>query len=225
MQIYAVDSTIKSPSYAFTLGEESKQLTLKMILNSTSNATIGSLASSACNNLLAGTSYTSGADSSIVIWNLTSGRIKCVLGGHEGPTVGSVFLPENKLASAGRDGTIRIWDVSQGLGLRTINAESCCDILGLPQGESYKKLEMIVYFTLYNRTIVTSHLDGKLRLWDHRMAKAASAWSVCPAGIDRISMAKDEIMCSCPDNVIRVWDLAAHKVKQSFAYVKKHLYA
>lgn len=113
--------------------QDDRHLTLKTTLGSIGNVAIGSLAYSSDDAMLAGTSV--GGDASVIIWNLASGRIKSVLCGHEGPTVGSIFLPDNKLASAGQDGTVRLWDVSQGLGLRTLASPStsppCTDILGL----------------------------------------------------------------------------------------------
>ena len=57
-----------------------------------------------------------------MIWDAATGESLSVLQGHVGEIHGLALFPNGKLlASCGRDGTFRLWDIDSGNGLRCVD--------------------------------------------------------------------------------------------------------
>jgi WD40 repeat protein len=69
-----------------------------------------------------------GTGNEIVICDALDGRARGRLAGHEGKIVGLVFSADGEtLASASRDGTVRLWDYKDGTGRRRATAEAAAE--------------------------------------------------------------------------------------------------
>lgn len=55
---------------------------------------------------------TASHDTTVKLWNLDTGTLRATLTGHTAAVESVTFLSEKRLASAGRDGTIRLWQIS-----------------------------------------------------------------------------------------------------------------
>lgn len=57
--------------------------------------------------------YTGSVDNTVRIWDVTNGKLKAVLEGHQ-ILVGLITISDNNLVSAAADSTVRIWDPDSG---------------------------------------------------------------------------------------------------------------
>ena len=62
----------------------------------------------------------SGANGEVIVWDAASRRTTRVFRGHPGRVVALAFGPNQQLASCGTDQTVRLWDVAQEPGARTL---------------------------------------------------------------------------------------------------------
>jgi COMPASS component SWD3 len=139
---------------------------------------------------------TASADHTLGVWNLDSGERQATLSGHEAGVSDVAWNPNGRyLASAGDDKTLRLWDVETGACLRTLTGHTnyvfCCNFGGpsgnllasgsfdetmrlwdVRQGRCLREVPAhsdpitAVSFTYDGTMIVTSSLDGLIRLWD-----------------------------------------------------------
>lgn len=168
---------------------------------------------------------TGGSDGTIRFWNPVSGQqILPPLEGHEGPVwevtvirepAGSgVGSPSPRVASAGADGSVRLWD-----------GES-----GAPLGEPYRGHEGAAW-TLTSVLvptesgspeslwIVSGGIDGRIHLWNPLTAESSRISAteggpvrgLCPLHMDMDESAQggDLVASAGSDGVIRVWNPAS----------------
>jgi hypothetical protein len=115
------------------------------------------------------------------LWDVASGQELRVLKGHRDRVTGVAFLPDSKRAvSASRDGTWKLWDVTTGLALWTIQ---------VPGGGTGPAL------SADGKLVLGCTLDGdqpsQLKLWDGNSGKLIRAFAGDP-GIPRaISLSPD----------------------------------
>jgi WD40 repeat protein len=75
-----------------------------------------------------------------------------VLHGHDGPVLALAFAADGTLASAGADGTIRLWDAMAGSERTTLTG--------------HVGRVTALAFAADGRTLVSAGEDGTVRLWD-----------------------------------------------------------
>lgn len=86
----------------------------------------------------------------IWVWDLKSGKIKYTLQGHERYVCSLDISPSNQLATVSFDGEVRIWDLSTGANIKTINLR-----------DSWPVLKAGVQYSPDGSRLLTMHDEGK----------------------------------------------------------------
>lgn len=122
------------------------------------------------------------ADESIVIWDLSSGKSLKTLAAHSDPVSCVCLTPDDTIIiSASYDGLMRLFDTETGQCLKTLVYNSSShgtatastnDVVNFPIS--------VVNVTPNGKYILSSSLDGKIRLWDYMNNKVVKTYT----GID-----------------------------------------
>lgn len=109
------------------------------------------------------------SDETIVIWDLAQGRSLRTLAAHSDPVSSLSISPDDTIiASASLDGLMRLFDTETGQCLKTLvynsashgtATASTSDAVNFPVSN--------VVFSPNGKYILSSSLDGKIRLWDY----------------------------------------------------------
>jgi RNA polymerase sigma factor (sigma-70 family) len=138
------------------------------------------------------------------LWDLATGKerkldtdhVAKASGWYTG-TAAVAFAPDGKtLATGGRDGLVKLWDVASGRHLRTLELQ-------------YAQVEALAW-SRDGRTVASAGRGGMIRLWD-----AATGKDLCPqpghvAGVSRVAMSPDgkTAVTAGWDRTVRWWDTA-----------------
>lgn len=134
-------------------------------------------------------------DSSVGLWDVSTGEAVARLAGHTGSVHALAFAPGGRrLASAGQDRTVRIWDVESRRLVATLRGHE----LGV----------LALAFSPDGETLASAGLDRTIRIWDlgageertymlgHRLPVTALAYS--PDGLTLASAGQD--------GTVRLWN-------------------
>jgi autophagy-related protein 16 len=101
-----------------------------------------------------------GCDRKCFIWRVGPGRVIQTLTGHKGKVLTGdfFFTTQNscQVITGASDRSMRVWDLSRGKSLQTINCRSSCNDIALASGGSG------------GTQFASAHQDGAVRFWDQR---------------------------------------------------------
>ncbi|KAK6458201.1 WD domain protein [Scheffersomyces xylosifermentans] len=119
------------------------------------------------------------ADETITIWDITSGRTLKTLAAHADPVSSICLTPDNSIIiSASYDGLMRLFDLETGHCLKTLSFNSTS------HGTATASTNDVLNFPISNvesspngKYILSSSLDGLIRLWDYMDNKVIKTYS------------------------------------------------
>jgi hypothetical protein len=137
-----------------------------------------------------------GADYSVRLWDVKSGKESRRLDGHRGPVWTVAFSPVgNRVLSGGFDRTIRLWDPVAGREVRQFNGS-----------EDYVRS---VCFTRDGSRVLSGGDDRKLRLWDVGSGKEIRQFVGHEHFVWSVDLSRDgrQALSGSLDKTVRLWDV------------------
>ncbi|MDQ4096343.1 MAG: WD40 repeat domain-containing protein, partial [Actinomycetota bacterium] len=137
------------------------------------------------------------ADRTVTLWDAKSRSRIGSLAGHTDDVRGIAFSPDdgNRLASAGADGTIRIWDVRAGQTVVTLEQGAAVNALAfLPDGSG----------------VVAGSDSGQILVWDIESRTSRAVPAPATHDVRALAVRADGTLLATggTDNDVRLWDLA-----------------
>lgn len=172
-----------------------------------SNAAIASIDIDNENNLIAGTSF----DFACRLWSLNEHRLRMSSGdlqpthtltGHTNKVLTGKFLGVMKIVTGSYDRTLKIWDLMQKACIKTLFAGSSCNDL----------------VTLDSQSIISGHLDKKIRFWDAR-ADPTQSEILLQGKITSLDVSanRNYLLASIRDvNALKMIDIRMNQVTETF---------
>lgn len=119
------------------------------------------------------------ADETIVVWDLTTGRSLKTLAAHSDPVSSVCLTPDDTIIVSGSyDGLMRLFDLGTGQCLKTLVYNSST------HGTATASTNDVVNFPISHvqispngKYILSSSLDGKIRLWDYMNNKVVKTYT------------------------------------------------
>jgi WD40 repeat protein len=133
------------------------------------------------------------ADKTLYLWNVASGELARLI--RTEPVYAIAFSPGGKtFASAGADGSLRLWDTATGESVRRF--------------EGHRDLVLSVAFSHDGRTLVSGGMDHTVRLWDVASGREIRQLTGPREAVTAVSFSPDckMVVAGGRDQRVRLWD-------------------
>lgn len=153
---------------------------------------------------------TASADHLVMLHSRQEGSKPVKLSGHSRTVLAAVFLPDGKtVVSAGVDQSLRVWDVSTGRLLRTLDNHTAAvndlavrQLPPLPEGEGATDPPLVA----------SAAADRTVRLWQPTIGRLVRFARLPSAALDIEWTSDGRLVASCVDGRVRVLDPKTVKI-------------
>jgi WD40 repeat protein/nucleoside phosphorylase/uncharacterized protein YjbI with pentapeptide repeats len=136
-----------------------------------------------------------GNDSTLRIWDATTGEALATLTGHQDWVLSCAYSPDGRrLASAGFDSTLRIWDATTGEALATLTG--------------HKEVFLSCAYSPDGRRLASASSDSTLRIWDATTGEALATLTGHQDRVLSCAYSPDgrRLASAGSDGTLRIWD-------------------
>lgn len=149
----------------------------------------------------------SNEDGTVRVWDVDSGQLLHILGGHMGWAVGLAFSPDGRVlasgdgqAGTGRKCAVRLWDAASGQPL--------CVLEGHTGGV------WSIAFSPDGLALATASFDGTIRLWDVETGQVSAVLKEHEGAVLSVAYSPDGrwLASGSTDDTIRVWDASTSQL-------------
>ena len=146
---------------------------------------------------------TASLEGQITLWDIAGGKILTAFQAHQGPVIKFQFLADqDRLASAGLDGTATIWD-QNGKPITTFQAP---DDVG-----------WIVGFSPDGNRLAASSLDGTLTVWPFQGERLASFPNAHDGWILNANFSTDgQLLATTGGSTVKLWNIREQKLLHEY---------
>jgi WD40 repeat protein len=140
----------------------------------------------------------------IILWNLKAAKPIRVFKGHTFKVMAMAISKEGRLLATGSwDRTLKIWDVSSGKQLLSINHPTPVNS---------------VTFADSDTSIISGSHDGKIRVWSVKSGRSKGQVQAHGMGITQLSLSPNGkgLLSSSIDTRVKLWDIKTLKERQVF---------
>jgi hypothetical protein len=140
-------------------------------------------------------------DGSVKIWDVARREVRLTLPAHKGPVWSVAFAPDGTLATAGEDGSVRLWAPNTFEESKLI---------------VHPKAVRAVAFAPDGRTLAIGGRDGAIRLWDMTAGQDVTAQFRGHEGVVMaLAFSPDgrTLASASGDKTVRLWDVASGREK------------
>lgn len=144
-------------------------------------------------------------DSTLKLWDVTSGKLLHTLEGHENTVHSMAFDPTGRtLASAGQDNMLKLWDVSSGKLFHTL--------------KGHENTVHNLAFDPTGRTLASGGQDSTLKLWDVASRKLLHTLEGHENTVHSIAFDPTgrTVASAGQDNTLKLWDVSTGKLLRVF---------
>ena len=132
------------------------------------------------------------ADTTLRLWNITTGELIKTLTGHTDIVSDVVVVNKSILVSGSLDNTVRFWEIETGELINTITIES----------------RVFCITTIDNSTIALGMEDGTIEIWNAKTGESITILIGHTANVNSIDVInKSTIVSASNDTSLRIWDI------------------
>jgi WD40 repeat protein/serine/threonine protein kinase len=146
-----------------------------------------------------------GADHTVRLWDLTTGKLARTLIPHTNKVESVAFSPDGVLLASGSlDGTIVVWDVASGDKVRVLTGHSTA--------------ASRLAFSTDGKTVAAGGADGTVRLWDVASGEPHKPLVGHKGVVRAVAFSPDgQLLASAGDDrTVRVWNTATGEARRTF---------
>ncbi|KAN0075121.1 hypothetical protein V8E54_007732 [Elaphomyces granulatus] len=143
-------------------------------------------------------------DSTVRVWDTTTGQADQTLTGHSRAVTSVAFSPDGrKVVSGSDDRTVRVWDITTGQADQTL------------MGHSAEVRS--VAFSPDGKKVVSGSRDWTVRVWDITTGQVDQTLTGQSGWVTSVAFSPDgkEVVSGSDDSTVRVWDITTGQADQT----------